>query len=117
MYIRINFTDVDSEATKATYFLFMGIPNGTCLTSSNAFCLKSHSILEKVGRSALFWYLDETVLTNYYDGPECSINHLRSYPGVQEVTVLPIRQTYGEHVNYDDICALIESSYLDPIVG
>ena len=89
MYIKISFKDLESEETIHTQYEFLGSPNGMCLTSSNAARISSKEMLEKVGISVIFWYLDDDVLNNKYFGVEASLNHIRSYPGVDSVDVLP----------------------------
>lgn len=75
MYVRLEFSNDASRE------FLTGIPNGTCLTSTNAVRLYQSETL-------IFWYLDENVLNKHYGGVEDCLG-LRHLEGVKSFTVIP----------------------------
>ncbi len=94
MYIRIEFEDLESTKTQETQELFFSIPNGTCLTSSNAYRLSRKKMRDAVGDSVVFWHLDANILNKLYGDVMNCLNDLMTYSGVKRVDVLPIEGYY-----------------------
>jgi hypothetical protein len=106
MYIRIEFKNIDTEETRNTMELLYGSPNGTCLCSRHSLTIMPKEVREKKGLSVGFWYLDADVLNTYYGGCINALYHLRKYPGVASVNILPIKM---KRPTSDDDYDLIES--------
>jgi len=102
MYIRIEFDDIENYKTKETLQLFLGIPNGTCLSSLNSHMISSKEIREVVGISVIFWYLDIDILNKHYGGVIYCLNELLEYQGVCRIDILPIELHY-DNEKFDDL--------------
>ena len=103
MYIRIEFTDVESDKTTETQELLFSTPNGMFLSSSRAQMISSKEIRERVGTSVVFWYLDVNTLNRHYGGAMNCLNELLTYPGVYRVDILPIEGVQHCNLKYDDL--------------
>ena len=115
MYIRIEFEDVESDKTKDTQCLLLGSPSGTCLSSSNSRRLFSKEIIEVVGNSVVFWYLDVDIINKHYCGVRTCLNELVRYPGVRRVDVLPIEGHYNSFIGkFDELCTIL-MRYIDGV--
>ena len=98
MYIRIEFENTDSHATKKTRQLFFSCPNGMFLTSSKSYLISSNEIREASKESVVFWYLDTDILQKYYGGVKKCLDELRDYQGVRRVDILPVEGNFiGKH--------------------
>jgi hypothetical protein len=98
MYIRIEFENTDSHATKKTRQLFFSCPNGMFLTSSKAYLISSNEIREVGKESVVFWYLETEILQKYYGGVKKCLDELRDYQGVRRVDILPVEGNFiGKH--------------------
>ncbi len=108
MYIRVEFENIESDATKETQHLFFGSPNGMFLTSYKARLLSSKEIRAAVGNSVVFWYLDIDILNTHYGGVMTCLNSLVKYPGVSRVDVLPFEEKYDTFIGkFDDLDAML----------
>lgn len=97
MYICIKFENLESEGTQATRQLLYGVPNGTCLSSSN-----SQVISTRLNKSVGVWYLDIDVLNKHYGGVLNCLKTLSKYAGVVSVDVLPFEEALTSE-NIDDM--------------
>ena len=114
MYIRIEFKDIENDKTKETQQLFLGSPNGTCLSSLNAHMICPREIRDVVGTvgiSVLFWYLDVHILNKHYGGVIHCLNELLKYTGVGRVDILPIEGQY-DNEKFDDLITML-MKYID----
>ena len=108
MYIRIEFEDVDSAKTKDTQQLFFSVPNGMFLSSSNAYMISSDEIREIMGNSVVFWYLDVDIPNKHYRGVTNCLNELGNYPGVKQIDILPINESYNNfNEKFDNLLTIL----------
>jgi hypothetical protein len=104
MYIRFKFDNIESDETKKTMQLFLGIPNGMFLSSSHAHMVYSNG-------PVFFWYIDVNILNVHYGGVINCLNKLLEYPGVCSADILPIEGEYNYEIADDLINDLMQ--YVD----
>lgn len=111
MYIRIEFENMESDATQSTRNTFFGTPNGMCLSSQNAHILSSNELRETYNHSVVFWDLDVDVLDKDWNGVMCSLVTISNYPGVKCVDVVPFEGKYDSYIdNLDELVSILMKS-------
>ena len=88
MYIRIKFCDLESSETEETMMTLLGSPSGTALSSKNNMYISLRHLLNR--KDLHYWYLDDDIIENHYNGYVSTKNHLLSFTGVESVSFLPI---------------------------